>query len=775
MNALSIRQKLLLTVLIPVVSIVALSSVIFLGMKRHYDDSKKTVLVKQFELAATKLLYELQIERGSSAAGIEAHDADLMIRSKAARARTDKVLETMHDVNTQIRKSGYEALHIHVNAIEDIQKEITVLRSAIDLGRIKVDELFGRYTRMIHHLYDLVEFESMENTGEETVTEAAHKEILQLQIVRGEKRATIARFLGREHYAASLGNEVSKLIAVEAFLYTGPHIREELRHYAWYDSYMQLEQRIKDVEDAISEFLYVNWEEDTEKEYATLKDMIGIRPDVWFTMVTKQMELLQQVIEEHLSEHRTLAEVEAEKTYERLIALMVATLFIALISLYFSYRVGEKIIANIRQIKEGLGNFFDLLEHKRERMAPIVVSSQDDLRLMADNLNKAIEAIVYKKAIDEEFIEEATHVIMGMEAGSFDERIYFDPQNPSLIQMKQVFNRMMEIIDERIRATTRDLEAHNIQLEQELQERLGELTQLESGINRSMYSFELERDYRIVEINHPLLARIGWNEHETIRNKITKYFQRTQENLEVVERLMSEVSEKGMGSAKVNFFDRFGQVVNTEMTLVALRDSEGETYKIIGLCVDITDVIEARQRAEKAERVKGDFLANMSHEIRTPLNAIMGFVAILQRTITDPKHRKHIDVIHRSGESLLGIINDILDFSKIQSGTFKVETIPFSPLKELSGIVDLYVSRMQEKNILFLAYIDITLPASLNGDILRIKQVVSNLLSNAVKFTPENGEVKLSASYKEGALVCKIQDNGIGMNEEQLSRIFTPF
>jgi len=186
-------------------------------------------------------------------------------------------------------------------------------------------------------------------------------------------------------------------------------------------------------------------------------------------------------------------------------------------------------------------------------------------------------------------------------------------------------------------------------------------------------------------------------------------------------------------------------------------------------------LIDARQDALRASQAKEYFLSNMSHEIRTPLNAILGFVNLLLDEDILKKHRNYLDIIHNSGENLLSIINDILDFSKLRSGEFTIETKPFSLHEEISHTMELFVAQANAKDITITSFIDPMIPVSLNGDALRIKQILSNFLSNAIKFTPESGIINVEAYYKNGLLDISVSDNGMGIQDGDLEKIFSAF
>jgi len=187
------------------------------------------------------------------------------------------------------------------------------------------------------------------------------------------------------------------------------------------------------------------------------------------------------------------------------------------------------------------------------------------------------------------------------------------------------------------------------------------------------------------------------------------------------------------------------------------------------------------EAAQVASKAKSAFLARMSHEIRTPLNAIIGMAGIAQNSITDrEKTLSSIQQITVSSKHLLGILNDVLDMSKIESGKLELSFEPFSLIKaydEVSGIIE---QRCSEKNIVFKTNIDEIKDVTLTGDKLRLNQVLVNLLGNAVKFAGEKGEIAfliniLKEDSKYINILFSVSDNGIGMSDEQMGKLFIPF
>lgn len=183
-----------------------------------------------------------------------------------------------------------------------------------------------------------------------------------------------------------------------------------------------------------------------------------------------------------------------------------------------------------------------------------------------------------------------------------------------------------------------------------------------------------------------------------------------------------------------------------------------------------------KERAESADRLKTAFLLNMSHELRTPLNSVIGFSGILLQQLPGPLNEEQIrqlKMIQLSGRHLLSLINDILDISKIEAGEIKPDIGSFDVNHVVKTVIDQFMPAIREKS-LSVTYTNKLANGTIESDKKRVTQVLINLVNNAVKFT-QKGFVRITCCRDDGNLYIDVSDSGIGIKEEDLPNLFTPF
>ncbi|MDR1695524.1 MAG: response regulator [Endomicrobium sp.] len=256
---------------------------------------------------------------------------------------------------------------------------------------------------------------------------------------------------------------------------------------------------------------------------------------------------------------------------------------------------------------------------------------------------------------------------------------------------------------------------------------------------------------------------------------------------------------------RISFSDNHEEILDSVRTLI--RDASGALVGLLGFARNVSERVaieyelretqrnleKAVSDANKANEHKSEFLARMSHEIRTPMNAIIGLTSIVQKRIEDidavetqgidsevNEVKGHINRIESSSRHLLGLLNDILDISKIEAGKIELSEENVDMPELVDTVSDIIRPRCEEKNIKFSVHSDEFSPRVFLSDSLRLRQVLINLLGNAVKFTPELGKIDFvikNVEKKAGKTLIgfSVRDNGVGISEEVMGRIFNPF
>ncbi|WJH38349.1 ATP-binding protein (plasmid) [Aliirhizobium terrae] len=219
------------------------------------------------------------------------------------------------------------------------------------------------------------------------------------------------------------------------------------------------------------------------------------------------------------------------------------------------------------------------------------------------------------------------------------------------------------------------------------------------------------------------------------------------------------------------FNKMFGHIDERDRQLQRHRETLEETVE-----ARTVELRVAKDEADAANAAKSTFLATMSHEIRTPMNGMMVMAEMLSAAPLSPRHQRYAEIITRSGKNLVHIINDILDFSKIESGRIELEEIAFSLDAVIEDVASLFAERAREKDLSLGIYISPDVPITVLGDPVRLTQVVSNLVNNGLKFTEAGGvSISVKMDTESDRLTIAVADTGIGVDPDQVGRIFTRF
>lgn len=288
-------------------------------------------------------------------------------------------------------------------------------------------------------------------------------------------------------------------------------------------------------------------------------------------------------------------------------------------------------------------------------------------------------------------------------------------------------------------------------------------------------------DGGVIEANEAALRAYGYTKEELLNKPI--FYMVNPDTKSPVGAQPYQANSKGI-YYEATAYRKDGSTFAAE---VSMQGTEvGDSKVLMAILRDVTErkninkeLKKAKESAEAANQAKSEFLANMSHEIRTPLNGMIGMIDLTLLTDMSEEQEDNLYTAKECAGILLNLINDILDFSKIEAGKLTVDSINFNIEDLIYQTIKPHSIKAQSKGIELMYKLDAKIPQVVNGDPYRLKQIINNLLGNAVKFT-DKGEVNFSVkllSKKDGQLELEflISDTGIGISEEDISRLFRSF
>jgi PAS domain S-box-containing protein len=375
------------------------------------------------------------------------------------------------------------------------------------------------------------------------------------------------------------------------------------------------------------------------------------------------------------------------------------------------------------------------------------------------------------------------------------ERIWIDWTNKAVLDQQGEIKEILSIgsditerkqAEEEVRRLNEDLRRHAQTLEQRVAERTADLAAINEE-QRTIFEsastgIVLLRDRVIVRCNRKLEEISGFGPGELIGQSTRIWYPNEEAYRTGGEQVYAQIVKGETYRQEQQMARKDGTLFWVRLSLRAL-DRKNPLKGTVGIVEEITEEREAAEKlrkalkaAQAADRIKSAFLATMSHELRTPLNSIIGFTGIMLQGLTgplNPEQHKQMTMVQTSSRHLLALINDVLDISRIEAGQFDLAVTSFELRSSLEKMVKL-ISPLAEQKGLKLE-VDISEDTGMIvTDQRRLEQVILNLLNNAVKFT-EQGQVRVACRIEKDQYLLSFADTGIGMQSEELAKIFQPF
>jgi PAS domain S-box-containing protein len=330
-------------------------------------------------------------------------------------------------------------------------------------------------------------------------------------------------------------------------------------------------------------------------------------------------------------------------------------------------------------------------------------------------------------------------------------------------------------IPSRMNGTVQDITERKM-FESKLQESIERYTSLKKYNHDAVISLDLQGN--IINANNMAQKLTGYQIQEMAGESLSRLI-----GTDNLQRILTEPVDDLSTEKNIDkIYHKDGHTVEVLTTIAPIII----TGNIVGYYVIAKDITEekklllAKEAAERTNKTKSEFLAMMSHEIRTPMNGVIGMTDLLmESTDLNSEQREYVEIIRKSGSSLLSIINDILDFSKIESGKTDLQEGPLNVRQCIAETVDILSSKAISKHLTITSFVSPDIPEQLKGDSERLKQVLRNLIGNSIKFTESGGVTikvnKLSQKPCSLQLEFVVEDTGIGIPLEHRGQLFEPF
>jgi PAS domain S-box-containing protein len=296
--------------------------------------------------------------------------------------------------------------------------------------------------------------------------------------------------------------------------------------------------------------------------------------------------------------------------------------------------------------------------------------------------------------------------------------------------------------------------------------------------------FRCNLDGEITMVSPSVREVLGYEPANVLGQNIAGFFISKETNDSLLKKLYQQSSIKNFeGATKTSNGEHIDFLCNVRL----IRNPWDQGGEIEGVARDISrlkransEIIQAKDMAERSLKIKERFLANMSHEIRTPMNGIIGMIDLLGATPLNDEQSEYIRTIKKSSDTLLEILNDILDLSKIEAGKMRLKLKPVKLIDTIEKVYDLYSQQAYKNNTSLYYHIDDTLPEYVSADETRLLQVISNLTSNAIKFSQKKGIINIGIrviDHKKNNFTFRVavKDSGIGIHPDDQKKLFVSF